>query len=107
MQLRYNSTMFLDEIPDIEEVRFASQRRSQEKRAKNYVIYCRRSQESDDTKSIPAQLAHCLDFAKREGLNVIGLVQEQKSARSKGRAKFTNLMRAIRGEEELKYLDLL
>lgn len=99
--------MYLDEYPDIHDVRFASQRKSKEQRAKNYVIYCRKSDERDDRTSIPAQLEQCRELARREGLNVIGIIREQMSARSHGRPKFSNLIDAIKGEDALEYLEPL
>jgi DNA invertase Pin-like site-specific DNA recombinase len=97
--------MYLDQLPDIKDVRFSFGRKSEEQKAKNYVIYCRKSDERDDRASIPAQLAHCLDFARKEGLNVVGIVSEQMSARTHGRPKFTNLTDAIKGDDELTCLD--
>lgn len=99
--------MFLDQLPDIREVQFSFGRRAKEQVAKNYVIYCRKSDERDDRTSIPAQLKQCIELARREGLNVIGVIKEQKSARHRGRAKFNNLLSAIKGEEPLLYLEPL
>lgn len=93
--------MFLDQLPDIKEARYTLGKKAQNQRAKNYVIYCRKSDERDDKTSLPAQLAYCKELAQREGFNVLGVVSEQKSARNRGRAKFGNLIKAIKGEEEL------
>jgi DNA invertase Pin-like site-specific DNA recombinase len=99
--------MYLDQLPDIRDVQFTFGRRAKEQGAKHYVIYCRKSDERDDRTSIPAQIKQCLDLAKREGLNVIGIIKEQQSARVHGRPKFNNLIAAIKGEEELRCLDPL
>ncbi len=97
--------MFLDELPDIRDVQFSFGRKARDQKAKNYVIYCRKSDERDDRTSIPAQLRQCQELARKEGLHVIGIIREQMSARSRGHLKFTNLIRAIKGEEELDCLD--
>ena len=102
--------MFIDQLPDIRDVQFTHGRKARDEKGKNYVIYCRQSDESDDrNKSIPDQLVQCINVAKRDGLNVIGIVQEQISARHFGRPKFGNLIRAIKGEEPLnpKYVEPL
>jgi hypothetical protein len=101
--------MYLDQLPDIKDARFTLGRKAENQRSKNYVIYCRKSDERDDRTSLPAQLAHCKELAQREGFNVIGVVSEQMSARSPGRPKFGNLLKAIKGEEELNpsYLEPL
>jgi hypothetical protein len=104
-QKRYNSVMYLDKLPDIHDVQFSFGRHAKEHPAKNYVIYCRKSDERDDRTSIPAQVKQCIDLAEREGLNVIGIIKEQKSARVHGRMKFSNLIAAIKGEEDLKFLE--
>ena len=94
--------MFLDELPDIAEVRFSYGRKSAEQRAKNYVIYCRESDERDDrNNSIPDQLAQCVDLAGREGLSILHIVKEKMSARYSTRPKFNNLIKALKGKEEL------
>ncbi len=97
--------MFLDELPDIADVRFAFGRKKVERTAKNYVIYCRESDDRfDRNKSIPAQLAQCQELAASEGLHVLHIVKEKMSARSYDRPLFGNLLNAIRGSEELKEL---
>ena len=100
--------MYIDELPDIRDVQFTHGRVARDQGAKNYVIYCRQSDEKDDrNKSIPDQIVQCLHLAQREGLNVIGVVQEQVSAREHGRPRFNNLLNAIKGIEELdpRYLE--
>ena len=99
--------MHLDQLPDIRDVQFTFGRRAKEQRAKNYVIYCRKSDERDDRTSIPAQVKQCMELAEREGLHVLGIIREQQSARLHGRPKFSNLIAAIKGEETLRYLDPL
>src|SRR3989338_2961397 len=93
---------YLDDIPDIGDVRFSFGRRDVEKKAQNYVIYCRESDErSDSNKSIPAQLAQCVELAARDNLHVLHIVKEKMSARHYDRPKFNNLLRAIKGLEDL------
>ena len=102
--------MFIDQLPDIRDVQFTHGRTTRDQTGKNYVIYCRQSDESDDrNKSIPDQILQCLHLAKMNGLNVIGVVQEQISARNHGRPRFNNLINAIKGTEELdsRYLEPL
>lgn len=98
--------MFIDQLPDILDVQFTHGRTARDQKAKNYVIYCRKSDESDDRTSIPAQVAQCMELARKEGLNVIGVISEQMSARKHGRPKFTNLIKALKGENELTVLDI-
>lgn len=102
-----NTVSFLDKLPDIHEVYHSFGRKAVQARAKNYVIYCRKSLEDHDRKSIPTQLKQCVELARREELNVIGIISEQKSARKYGRPKFTNLLNAINGTEKLECLDPL
>lgn len=97
--------MFIDQLPDIREVRDTHGRTARDQKGINYVIYCRKSDERDGRTSIPDQIVQCMNLAQREGLNVIGIVQEQMSARHHGRPKFTNLLNAIKGKEELRYLE--
>ena len=94
--------MFLDELPDIGDVRFSFGRKKVDRTAKNYVIYCRESDDRGDrNKSIPAQLAQCQELAAREELHVLHIVKEKMSARSDDRPRFGNLLNAIKGTEEL------
>ncbi len=102
---RMMKMQFLDELPDIGEVRFSFGRRNVETKAKNYVIYCRESDERHDSaKSIPAQLEQCLQLALRDGLHVLHIVKEKMSARHYDRPRFNNLLKAIKGMEELNDL---
>ncbi len=97
--------LFLDEVPDIGEVRFSFGRRNVETKAKNYVIYCRESDERHDSaKSIPAQLEQCQQLAEKDGLHVLHIVKEKMSARNYDRPRFNNLVKAIKGIEELQEL---
>lgn len=94
--------VFYDQIPDAQEVRFSYGGRGAEKNAKNYVIYCRESDEDRDrTKSIPAQVEQCFHVAEREGVNLLGHIREKKSARQPNRPKFQNLIAAIKDDEPL------
>lgn len=93
---------FIDKLPEVKDVQYEFSRRGIDRKAKNYVIYCRESDEDkDSTKSIPAQLELCERLAKTQELHVLCIVQEKKSARYDDRKVFKNLIRAIKGEEEL------
>jgi len=98
--------MFIDQLPDIRDVQFTFGRKARDQKAKNYVIYCRKSDEKDDRTSIPQQIKQCWDLAEREGLHVIGVISEQKSARHFGRPKFSNLIYAIKDGKPLMCLDV-
>ncbi len=94
--------MYLDELPDIHDVQFTFGRRHKDARAKNYVIYCRESDERGDRNtSVPEQLKQAQHLAERDGLHVLHIVTERISAREYNRPKFNNLLRAIKGEDRL------
>jgi DNA invertase Pin-like site-specific DNA recombinase len=61
-----------------------------------YVLYVRKSSEGEDAQaqSIPDQIRHCLDYARREGLLVIGeAIEESASAWTSGnRKKFNQIL---------------
>jgi predicted site-specific integrase-resolvase len=48
-----------------------------------YVLYARRSSEDEDAqvRSIPDQIKQCQQFAEREGLHIVEIVEEKKSAK--------------------------
>ena len=98
--------MFLDQLQTAKEVQFTFGRKALDQKAKNYVIYCRESDERNDRNtSIPDQIDQCRELATRLDLNVIGEVREKISARKYGRPKFTNLLNAIKGIEPLVCLE--
>ncbi len=97
---------FINELPDIEEVRLSFGRRSLGQDAKNYVIYCRESDDRDErNKSVTDQVSLCEDVARKYNLNVIAIITERMSARSYGRPRFTNILKAMKGEEPLDVKD--
>lgn len=63
------------------------------------VIYCRKSQESEDRQalSIPAQIDECKKLASKYQLSVQGIqiVEESKSAKQPGRALFNEMVKKI------------
>ena len=62
-----------------------------------YIIYCRKSQEDKDRQilSIPAQIAELKEFAKREHLEIVEIIEEEKTAKVPGREKFNEMVRKI------------
>lgn len=63
-----------------------------------YVLYARKSseEESAQEKSLPNQIEDCQRFAKANGLNVVEIITEQKSAKmSFNRPKFTQMLKDI------------
>jgi DNA invertase Pin-like site-specific DNA recombinase len=59
-----------------------------------YVIYARKSTEDDkrQVQSIEDQVDHCKNFAKKENLDVIDILREEKSAKNAGKRNIFNLM---------------
>lgn len=51
-----------------------------------YVLYARKSTSGEDsqTRSIPDQIKHCEDMARRNSLNIVKTIKEQKSAKIAG-----------------------
>ncbi len=65
-----------------------------------YVIYARKSTEDEERQkeSIEDQIQHCKEFAKREGLEVVEIISEEKSAKKPGRRlRFQEMLANIRG----------
>ncbi len=68
-----------------------------------YFVYCRKSTEAEDrqVQSIDAQKRELDDFAKENGLSVIKVFEESKSAKAPGRPVFTDMIeRIVRGEAD-------
>lgn len=63
-----------------------------------YIIYCRKSTESEDRQiiSIESQLAELHRLAERLHLSVIDVYQESKSAKAPGRPVFADVLKRIR-----------
>ncbi|MCX6756193.1 MAG: recombinase family protein [Candidatus Nomurabacteria bacterium] len=64
----------------------------------NYIIYCRKSSEGEDkqVQSLDTQLRELEDHAKRNGLNIIEVISESKSAFKIGRPGFDRMMNLIK-----------
>ena len=62
-----------------------------------YIIYARKSTESEDrqTLSIQSQVIEMQEVAKREGLEVVRVFEEAKSAKAPGRPVFAEMLRFI------------
>ncbi|MDD5463599.1 MAG: recombinase family protein [Candidatus Moranbacteria bacterium] len=62
-----------------------------------YVIYARKSTESEDRQaiSIESQIFEMKDLAKRDNIKIIDVLQESKSAKEPGRPVFNELMKKM------------
>jgi DNA invertase Pin-like site-specific DNA recombinase len=68
-----------------------------------YLIYCRKSSEQEDRQalSIESQTSELERYAKKEQLNIVGRLQESRSAKTPGRPVFDELLRRIdKGEAD-------
>ena len=68
-----------------------------------YFMYCRKSSDSEDrqVQSIEAQVKELTQLAKENGINVIKVYEESKSAKSPGRPVFTEMINALsKGEAD-------
>ncbi len=63
-----------------------------------YIIYCRKSSESEDRQilSIESQTRELLKLAEKAGLNVVDIVCESKSAKQPGRPAFNSVVDRIK-----------
>jgi DNA invertase Pin-like site-specific DNA recombinase len=67
-----------------------------------YFVYCRKSTEQDERQvlSIPAQLRACEKIVENQGLRVVDVLKESKSARVPDKSsKFSLLLERIKAEE--------
>ena len=62
-----------------------------------YIEYCRKSREEKDKQilSISAQIAELKEYAKKEHLEISEFVEEEKTAKTPGRGKFTEVLKKI------------
>lgn len=62
-----------------------------------YIAYCRKSREEKDKQilSIPAQIAELKEFAKRENIEIVEFVEEEKTAKTPGRGNFNQVLKKI------------
>lgn len=63
-----------------------------------YVIYARKSTESEDrqTLSIQSQIIEMQEIAKHENLDIVKIFQESKSAKAPGRPVFSEMLEFIK-----------
>lgn len=62
-----------------------------------FIVYLRKSSDSEDKQvaSIPQQRKELTEFAKREGLKVIAVIEETHTAFEPGRPQFNRIMQMI------------
>ena len=68
-----------------------------------YLLYARKSSESEDRQvaSIKSQIDVLIEMAKKEGLQILGIISEAKSAKAPGRSEFNEMLARIhRGEAQ-------
>ena len=63
----------------------------------DYIIYARKSTESEDRQSlsIQSQIIEMQEIAKREGVRIVKIFQESKSAKAPGRPIFSEMIKFI------------
>lgn len=66
-----------------------------------YILYARKSSESEDRQmaSIEDQILEMKRLAKKQGLHVVDVIRESKSAKAPGRKKFNELLSRIHKKE--------
>jgi len=64
---------------------------------KKYIIYCRKSTDEKDKQvlSIEAQIAELTEYAKRERLEIVEIINEAKTAKVPGRTIFNQVLTKI------------
>lgn len=68
-----------------------------------YFMYCRKSSDTEDrqVQSIPDQIRVLTELAVRNGLEIVEVLQESKSAKAPGRSVFTSMIERIsKGEAD-------
>lgn len=67
----------------------------------DYIIYARKSTESEDRQSlsIQSQIIEMQEIAKRDGLHVVKVFQESKSAKAPGRPVFAEMIQFIKANK--------
>ncbi len=68
---------------------------------KRYFIYCRKSSETEDrqVQSIETQIRELREYAEKNGLEIVDVIYESKSAHHPGRLKFNEMLTRIRKGE--------
>src|SRR5215204_5117352 len=72
-----------------------------EKKTNRYILYARKSTDSEDRQvlSIDSQISELRAIAAREGLEIVAILQESRSAKEPGRPVFAEMNERItRGE---------
>ena len=71
-----------------------------------YIIYARKSTDVEDkqVRSIEDQLSELREFARREGLKVVGKLVEKQSAKKPGRPIFNDMIKRIEHEGHMGIL---
>ena len=72
---------------------------NEDDRPLKYCLYARKSSEDETSqeKSIPDQIKYCKEMAKREGIVILHIFQEAKSAKkSNNRPEFNAMIREIK-----------
>lgn len=66
-----------------------------------YILYCRKSTDTEDKQvmSLESQERELLELAAREGLEVVRVLRESKSAKAEGRPIFASLLASIQAGE--------
>lgn len=66
-----------------------------------YIIYCRKSSESEDRQvlSIPAQISELKELANKNGLKIVGVLTESQSAKAPGRPLFGQMITQVNSGE--------
>ncbi len=67
----------------------------------NYIIYCRKSSDTEDkqVQSLETQHRELTDYALRNNLNVVKIIQESKSAFTVGRQGFEEMLKLIKSKK--------
>jgi site-specific DNA recombinase len=67
------------------------------KNKKRYVLYCRKSSEAEDKQvlSIESQVEELEELAKNNGLKIVEIITESKSAKAAGRPGFSKMIKLI------------
>src|SRR5258708_8118840 len=78
--------------------------KSQIKMKTNYVMYCRKSSESEDRQmaSIPSQIAVLKELTAEKGIHAFKKFSESRSAKAPGRSEFDRMLQFIKERSDIK-----